>query len=128
MDFPTAYAVGFTLPLRGCCFGFDERGVSEFAKLPVPMITRRKFLTRSAFAAGCALSLPRFLQGASGPSLQFPSQPRERIAIASYPFRDFVVGIDDKTPGSKMELKDFAALVGSKFNIRKIERWSVYFT
>src|SRR5436309_1681749 len=82
-------------------FGFDERGVSEFAKLPVPMITRRKFLTRSAFAAGCALSLPRFLQGASGPSLQFPSQPRERIAIASYPFRDFVVGIDDKTPGSK---------------------------
>jgi sugar phosphate isomerase/epimerase len=92
------------------------------------MITRRRFLSQSAFAAGCVLSLPSLLKAANGPSLQFPSQPRERIAIASYPFRDFIVGVDDKAPGSKMELKDFAAHVGSKFNIRKIEPWSAHFT
>ncbi|HEX8835590.1 MAG TPA: sugar phosphate isomerase/epimerase family protein [Candidatus Acidoferrum sp.] len=61
------------------------------------------------------------------PHLQFPATPRDRIAIASYPFRDFVAGRDDKPGGGKMELKDFAAHVGGKFNIRKIEPWSAHF-
>src|SRR5438309_1915417 len=61
-----------------------------------------------------------------GPSLKFPASARERIAIASYPFRDFIAGREDK-PAVKMELKEFAAHVSSKFNIKKIEPWSAHF-
>jgi sugar phosphate isomerase/epimerase len=64
------------------------------------------------------------------PSLQFPSAPRERIAIASYPFRDFIAGAHHKSDNAsapKMDLKDFLAHVRSKFNINKIEPWSEHF-
>ena len=61
----------------------------------------------------------------AGPSLKFPAA-RERIAIGSYPFRDFIAGREDKA-GGKMELKEFAAHVSSKFNIKKIEPWSAHF-
>jgi sugar phosphate isomerase/epimerase len=66
----------------------------------------------------------------SSPSLQFPAAPRERIAIASYPFRDFVTGAHDKSgnaASSKMDLTDFLPHVKSKFNINKIEPWSEHF-
>jgi sugar phosphate isomerase/epimerase len=59
--------------------------------------------------------------------MQFPAAPPERIAIASYPFRDFVAGRNDKAGGGKMELKEFAAHVSEKFNIKKIEPWSRHF-
>ena len=59
--------------------------------------------------------------------MQFPAAARERIAIASYPFRDFIVGRDDKAASGKMELKEFAAHVVAKFNINKIEPWSAHF-
>jgi len=59
--------------------------------------------------------------------MQFPAAARERIAIASYPFRDFIAGQGDKPGSSKMELKDFARHVGAKFNIKKIEPWSAHF-
>ena len=64
----------------------------------------------------------------AGPSMRFPSAARERIAIASYPFREFVAGREDKAgAGGKMELKEFAGHVGAKFNIKKIEPWSPHF-
>jgi len=63
----------------------------------------------------------------SGPNLQFPSQPRERIAIASYPFREFIAGPEHKSGNPTIELKDFAAHVISKFNINKIEPWTGHF-
>ena len=63
----------------------------------------------------------------NAPHMQFPATPRERIAIASYPFRDFIAGRDDKAGTGKMELKDFAAHVSAKFNIKKIEPWSAHF-
>jgi len=50
----------------------------------------------------------------------------ERIAIASYPFRDFIAGAKTRAAG-KMELKEFAAHVSAKFNIKKIEPWSAHF-
>ena len=62
----------------------------------------------------------------TGPDLRFPSQARERIAVSSYPFREFIAGPDDPA-GGKMELKDFAAHVIAKFNINKIEPWSHHF-
>jgi sugar phosphate isomerase/epimerase len=63
----------------------------------------------------------------AGPSVRFPAAARERIAIASYPFRDFIAGREDKSGGGKMELKEFAAHVSAKFNIKKIEPWSPHF-
>jgi len=67
------------------------------------------------------------LAAQSAPHIQFPVAARERIAIASYPFRDFVAGHEDKLGSGKMELKEFAAHVSAKFNIKKIEPWSVHF-
>jgi len=63
----------------------------------------------------------------AGPSLRFPTAARERIAIASYPFREFIAGRKDKPGGGKMELKEFAAHASAKFNIKKIEPWSEHF-
>jgi len=63
----------------------------------------------------------------SEPKMQFPVAARERIAIASYPFRDFIAGREDKPGSGKMELKEFAAHVSAKFNIKKIEPWSEHF-
>jgi sugar phosphate isomerase/epimerase len=62
-----------------------------------------------------------------GPQIQFPAEPRERIAIASYPFRDFITRRKDKPGSGKMELKDFTAHVSAKLNIKKIEPWSEHF-
>ena len=81
-----------------------------------------------ATAAGvllCSGSKPLF--GANrGPDLHFPNQPRERIAIASYPFRNFIAGEDNKS-SHPLDLKDFAAHVIDKYNINKIEPWTGHF-
>ena len=71
----------------------------------------------------------------SGPAVVFPSAPRERVAVAAYPFREFIVGWkgwDGKTPSTvpaaqQMELKNFAAHIAEKFNIHKVELWSPVF-
>jgi len=61
------------------------------------------------------------------PNIVFPTEPRERISIASYPLRDFVAGRRDAEGGGKMEIKDFPAHTAAKFNIKKIEPWSEHF-
>ncbi len=66
----------------------------------------------------------------SAPNLQFPSVPRDRIAIASYPFREVIAGAHEKpypSTISKMDLKNFVVFVRSSFNINKIEPWSEHF-
>lgn len=59
--------------------------------------------------------------------MQFPTLPRERIAIASYPFREFVAGPDHKKDNSAIALCDFASHVVSKFGVNKIEPWNAHF-
>ena len=61
------------------------------------------------------------------PDMHFPSGARERIAVASYPFRDFVAGRKDAAGGGRMEIKDFSAHVAEKLHIKKIEPWSEHF-
>jgi sugar phosphate isomerase/epimerase len=99
-------------------------------------INRRQFLEVCAGAAAGATLLPGLGRAAnSGPSVQFPSNPRERVAVAAYPFREFIVGWkgwDGKTPtpvtaAQQIELTNFAAHVVEKFNIHKIEPWSRIF-
>ena len=99
--------------------------------------TRREFLAQSAGAAAGTLLIPALATAAanSDPSVKFPSAARDRVAVATYPFREFIVGWkgwDGNSPGpvpvgQRMELKDFAAHVVQKFNIHKIELWSPVF-
>jgi sugar phosphate isomerase/epimerase len=97
-------------------------------------LTRRTFVKRASLTA-LATVVPNSLPGfprldaqSSGPNVHFSKEPRERIAVASYPFRDFIIGRHDAKPSAaKMPLKDFPAHVISKFNVRKIEPWSEHF-
>lgn len=90
--------------------------------------TRRSFLALCTAAATGAWLEPA-LAGAdihSSPNLKFPSEPRERIAIASYPFREFMSG--QRNGGKPIDLKDFPAHIVERFNIHKIEPWGRHFT
>jgi sugar phosphate isomerase/epimerase len=91
--------------------------------------TRRQFIGEASGTAATLVwpGLVRISGAESAPHMQFPTPARERIAIASYPFRDFVAGRNDKADSGKMELKEFAAHVSEKFNIKKIEPWSEHF-
>ena len=98
--------------------------------------TRRQFVEQCASAAAGAWLLPGLARAAnSGPSTHFPSDPRQRVAVAAYPFREFIVGWkgwNGNTPSKvpreqQMELKDFAAHVADKFNVHHIEPWSPIF-
>lgn len=65
----------------------------------------------------------------TGPTVGFPTNPRDRIAIASYPFREFILGKSDSPSSShaKMALKEFPFHAVSRFDIHKIEPWSEHF-
>lgn len=99
--------------------------------------TRRQFVGQCTAAAAWASLLPEYARAASksGPSAKFPTAARERVAVAAYPFREFIVGWkgwDGNTPSAlpaaqQMQLKDFAAHVAEKFNVHKIEPWSRLF-
>jgi sugar phosphate isomerase/epimerase len=97
---------------------------------------RRTFLGQCAAAAAGAWLLPLSARAAerSEPAVEFPSDPRQRVAVAAYPFREFIrswkasEGQKSMVPASQqIELKDFAAHVAEKFNVHKIEPWSRVF-
>jgi sugar phosphate isomerase/epimerase len=91
-------------------------------------LTRRRFLAQSATLAGAFLSSETAAANqTSKPNLQFPSQPHDRIAIASYPFREFVAGPEHKKGNPAIALQDFAAHVVSRFGVNRIEPWSGHF-
>src|SRR5204862_2536153 len=92
--------------------------------------TRRQFLVQCAGTATGTYLLSQVSWAASSePHIDFPTNPRDRVAVAAYPFREFIVGWkgwDGKTPSKvpreqQMELKDFAAHVADKFNVHHIE-------
>ena len=91
-------------------------------------------MRNSALSAAAASFWPAHAAAESDagpePHIAFPTEPRQRIAISSYPFRDFIAGSPEhssKSSAPKMDIKDFAAHVSSKFNISKIEPWSRHF-
>jgi sugar phosphate isomerase/epimerase len=101
-------------------------------------LTRRSFLQKvSALTAGGMVlggmenSFGTAARSASRtPHLWFPSAPRDRIALASYPFRAYIDSPfnrdrDRNLPG--MDLIDFAAEVVKKFNVHSIEPHSRHF-
>jgi sugar phosphate isomerase/epimerase len=96
-------------------------------------LTRRAFLEKlSALTAGgvIASGMPNAFGSVSGPHISFPSAPRDRISVASYPFRAHI-----ESPGNRdrdrslpgMDLTDFPAEVVKKFNVYNIEPHSRHF-
>ena len=49
------------------------------------------------------------------------------MAVASYPFREFIAGSEHKQGNPVVELKDFAAHVVEKFHVNRIEPWTAHF-
>lgn len=96
--------------------------------------SRRSFLRASATLA--ATSLMAGVQRGFGalpaePHIKFPTEPRARVAVASWPFRAFIESPTNKwarnpkLPG--MDLKDFAAMVIKRFNVHGIEPLGQHF-
>jgi sugar phosphate isomerase/epimerase len=96
-------------------------------------VSRRDFLRRAArgaAAAGLALSGASDLLAATEPHLEFPTEPRARLAVASYPFRrvmdsPFNRRRDPQHPG--MDLPAFARMVVERYNVRGIEPLNHHF-
>lgn len=78
-------------------------------------MNRRQFL---AYAAGVAASTTA--GAAEGPNVSFPTEPRARLSVSTYPFRHFI------RPGG-MTLEQFAATIPEKFQVHGIEPWSRHF-
>ena len=89
--------------------------------------SRRRFLRQCAAATSGVWLGSTLAYASSAPSLAFPSQPRQRIAVASYPFREFIAGAHHKPGKPTIELEDFAAHVIEKFKVNKIEPWTGHF-
>jgi sugar phosphate isomerase/epimerase len=97
-------------------------------------LNRRAFIRKSlTFTAGTfvfAESNIAFANEPPQPHISFPTAPRERISVASYPFRAYIDSPanrdrDPKLPG--MDLKDFPAEVVKKFKVHNIEPHSRHF-
>jgi sugar phosphate isomerase/epimerase len=84
----------------------------------MPSITRRIFIETCA-----ALSAAPLARSAPAPDIHFPTAPRDRLAVASYPFRNFM----DRPGHPGLKLTDFASMVMEKFGIHNIEPLSNHF-
>src|SRR6202050_1282622 len=81
-------------------------------------ITRRTFLETCAVLASASAA-----RSAAAPDIRFPTVPRDRLAVASYPFRAFM----DRPGHAGLKLTDFAAMVVEKFGIHNIEPLNSHF-
>lgn len=59
------------------------------------------------------------------PTLKFPSEARKRLAVSTYPFRDFIAS--KRKPEGKLTLQRFAETLVEKFKVNGIEPWSPHF-
>ena len=88
-------------------------------------------LSRRNFVKGALLcSASAALAAEKGPHAVFPKQPRARLAVATYPFREFIIAPDndDRDPKKTgMDLAAFARRIPGEFNVRGIEPLSAHF-
>ena len=84
----------------------------------MPSVTRRTFIGTCAALAAAPEARP-----ATAPDIHFPTAPRDRLAVASYPFRNFM----DRPGHAGLKLTEFAAMVVEKFGIHNIEPLSGHF-
>lgn len=93
------------------------------------LLTRRRLLSQAA----AAVPLAAFGAAASAapvPHLNFPTRPRDRLAVTSYPFRAYIdtptnTGRDTSKP--PMDLKEFPAMIARRFDIHNINPLADHF-
>ncbi len=102
-------------------------------------VSRREALKQAAVGGGAALvcaGLPGIelvdaaARSVAGPNIKFPTVTRERLAVATWPFRAVIESAkneyrDKKQPG--MDLKEFAASVKTEFGVPGVEPLSAHF-
>jgi sugar phosphate isomerase/epimerase len=84
-------------------------------------IDRRSFLALSAaFTATLR---------ASSPGANFPTVPRARLSVSTYPFRGVIKSHhrDAENANATLSLQEFAASVPDRFHVSGIEPWSPHF-
>jgi sugar phosphate isomerase/epimerase len=93
--------------------------------------SRRTFLKTSSALSAALLGTKFSWSLTSGPALDFPTAPRDRLAVASWPFRAYIESPtnkwarDTKLPG--MDLKDFPAMVVERFGLHGMEPLDQHF-
>jgi Sugar phosphate isomerases/epimerases len=90
----------------------------------------RRELLKTAAALGAVAPLVAKVTPGHGADLHFPTTPRERLAVTSWPFRAYIESPtnrarDTSKPG--MDLKDFAAMVRKRFDVHNINPLSDHF-
>ncbi len=78
-------------------------------------MNRRDFVQASLVGLGATMAFRR-LDAADAPATVFPTEPRARLSVASYPFREF---LDPKK--GKLPLLDFPAMVADRYGVSGIE-------
>src|SRR5260370_466344 len=101
-----------------CLFAFIRVHSRPISMKP----TRRDFLIASSALAARHV-------GAAAPALRFPTAPRDRLAVASYSFREFIDTPRNRsrTQQGLIDLKDFLALVAKRYNVRNVELLAQHF-
>jgi len=84
-------------------------------------LRRREFVALALSTAGSLRALE--------PHYRFPTEPRKRMAVSSYPFRRLIAGHAEKEEMSTtgMTLEQFAQTIGPKLDVPGIEPWSRHF-
>ncbi len=86
-------------------------------------MNRRGFLRSAAWVPALAAGfVPRPSFAADGPNCKFPLSPRERLAVASYPFRK-----DFNLKNGPHKLLEFPAMVVKRFGVHGIEPLDEHF-
>jgi sugar phosphate isomerase/epimerase len=86
---------------------------------------RRNFLAASLLAGAYPA-----LRAADHPTVAFPSDPRQRLAVSTYPFRSLIKGVARDADGmnkSGISLEEFAQTVSERLNVHGLEPWSKHF-
>jgi len=83
---------------------------------------RPTHLSRRAFLQAAAAA-PLLAAPPAGPNLHFPSEPRQRLSVTSYPFRAYIESpTNPERDKSKrgMDLKEFPAMIAKRFGVPNI--------
>ena len=98
------------------------------------MATSRRDFLKGISVVGAAELFPTGLHGAvrslQSPHINFPADPRARLAISVWAFRSVIDAPlnDERDPKLQaMDMKDFGAYVHTKFNVVNIEPYNRYF-
>ena len=89
--------------------------------------SRRDFLKQVAtVASACCISAEALAQSKNQsphPNLEFPTRPRDRLAVTSWPFRAYIESPANqgrKPSVPSMDIKEFPAMVVEKFGVYNI--------